>query len=135
MNQNFLKTLLKKIKQEEDMMSLLFGALALASLLYLAVSYTAPRLQRLGVNEKFEVWFSDLRSSFTPKQENQTIDVPAQADTIAQTHRTTKEDTLWKLAQQYYNDGHQWVKIYEANKSVISNPNILEKDLELVIPE
>lgn len=135
MNQNLLKILLKKIKQDEDMMSLLFGALALASLLYLAISYTAPRLQRLGVNEKFEVWFSDLRSTLSPKQENQIVDVPAQADTIARTHQTTKEDTLWKLGQKYYNDGHQWVKIYEANKSVISNPNVLEKDLELVIPE
>jgi len=50
------------------------------------------------------------------------------------THTTTPTDTLWKLAQQYYNDGYQWTKIYEANKAKISNPDKLEKGITLIIP-
>ena len=49
-------------------------------------------------------------------------------------HVTTATDTLWKLAQQYYNDGYQWTKIYEANKSKIPNPDVLEKGVTLIIP-
>lgn len=134
MNQDILKMLLKKIKQEEDAMSLLFGALALASLLYVAITYSLPRIQKLGFDERVKVWMSDVQLKFT-KKSGEPTEVPMQVDQATKTHRTTKEDTLWKLGQRYYNDGNQWVKIYEANKSVISNPNILEKDLDLVIPE
>jgi len=134
MNQNLLKSLLKKIKQEEDLMSLLFGALAMGSLLYLMVSYSLPRLQKFGWSVDVSSWVSSIQHVFS-RNTDDVVTSSAQPEKTVRMHKTTKEDTLWKLGQQYYNDGHQWVKIYEANRSVITNPNVLEKDLELVIPE
>ena len=51
------------------------------------------------------------------------------------THRTTTSDTLWRLAVRYYNNGYRWTKIYEANRKLIPDPNKLDKDITLVIPE
>ncbi len=134
MNQDFLKALLKKIRQEEDAMSLLFGALAIGSLIYLAIAYSLPKMQKIGWNMDVQSWMSSIQEKFA--QKSNVVGTPSvQPEENVRMHKTTKEDTLWKLGQQYYNDGHQWVKIYEANRSIIANPNILEKDLELVIPE
>jgi nucleoid-associated protein YgaU len=51
------------------------------------------------------------------------------------TYRTLSTDTLWKLAQRFYNDGNKWTKIYDANKNVIKNPDGLEKNMLLTIPQ
>lgn len=115
-------------------MSLLFGALAIGSLIYLAIAYSLPKMQKIGWNMDVQSWMSSIQEKFA--QKSNVVGTPSvQPEENVRMHKTTKEDTLWKLGQQYYNDGHQWVKIYEANRSIIANPNILEKDLELVIPE
>lgn len=43
-------------------------------------------------------------------------------------------DDLWTLAVRFYNDGAKYMKIYEANKNVMSSPNLLLTGWELVIP-
>lgn len=43
-----------------------------------------------------------------------------------------KNDSLWKLAQQYYGDGSKWTKIQNANNGV--NPNRLQVGQQIVIP-
>lgn len=43
-----------------------------------------------------------------------------------------KNDSLWKLAQKYYGDGSQWVKIQNANNGI--NPNSLRIGQQIVIP-
>lgn len=115
-------------------MSLLFGALAMGSLIYLAIAYSLPRMQKLGFSADFSSWEATIQKMFSQKSRETTTSSVTFEENV-QIHKTSNQDTLWKLGQQYYNDGHQWVKIYEANRSVIANPNILEKDLELVIPE
>lgn len=44
-------------------------------------------------------------------------------------------DSLWKIAQKYYGKGSDWTKIYDANKQVIANPNILFRNQALAIPQ
>ena len=34
-----------------------------------------------------------------------------------------KDDTLWKVAEQFYGKGHMWRLIADANKDVIPNPD------------
>jgi len=34
-------------------------------------------------------------------------------------------DTLWGIAKKYYGNGALYTKIYEANKDIISNPNVI----------
>lgn len=50
------------------------------------------------------------------------------------THVVAKGDTLFKLARQYYNDQSKWRDIYNANRSILSDPNRLKVGQELVLP-
>lgn len=43
-------------------------------------------------------------------------------------------DTLWIIAQNFYNDGSKWKIIHEANRAKISNTNKLKVGMTLVIP-
>lgn len=44
-------------------------------------------------------------------------------------------DSLWAIAKKYYNNGAEWTKIYESNKSVVgNNPNLIYPGQVLAIP-
>ncbi len=45
----------------------------------------------------------------------------------------TSGDNLWKIAQKYYNNGDDWVKIAKANE--IENPSVIRSGQELKIPD
>lgn len=70
--------------------------------------------------------------------------VTSKIDTIATTDATaaifgdsytvTKGDTLWGIATSAYQDGYQWPKIYQANKEMIVDPNIIEVGTHLTLP-
>ena len=45
-----------------------------------------------------------------------------------------KGDCLWKIAREAYGDGSKWTKIYDANRSLISAPDLIYPDQVLVIP-
>ncbi len=46
-----------------------------------------------------------------------------------------KGDNLWKIAKAAYGSGYEWSKVYEANKTVITNPNLLEVDTKITLPQ
>ncbi len=50
------------------------------------------------------------------------------------THKIKANDSLFKLAQRYYNDGSKWSEIYKANKKEMPDPNSLKIGQELLIP-
>ena len=50
-------------------------------------------------------------------------------------HTVVKGDTLSKLAKQYYGDASQWKRIYDANKDVIKNPDLIYPGQTFKIPE
>ena len=50
-------------------------------------------------------------------------------------HIVQQGDSLYKLAQKYYNDGSKWNKILQANKIILKNRNTLKVRQELVIPD
>lgn len=69
------------------------------------------------------------------------------ADTISVTEERSNEnkpsasaytvksgDTLWGIAKTYYGDGAQYTKIYNANRSVLNNPNVIKAGQVLTIP-
>ena len=51
------------------------------------------------------------------------------------THKIKANDSLFKLAKRYYNDGSKWDRIYQANKNSMPNPNSLKIGQELHIPD
>lgn len=60
--------------------------------------------------------------------------VPSQSSSTT-TYTVRVGDSLWSIAQQFYGDGNQWNKIYDANKQVIGpDPNNLRPGIVLTIP-
>lgn len=49
-------------------------------------------------------------------------------------YQVQRGDDLHWLAAKFYGDARQWVKIYEANRSTIANPNRLQIGQTLAIP-
>lgn len=46
-----------------------------------------------------------------------------------------KFGSLWGIANYYYGNGAMWTKIYNANKSQIANPDIIQPGQKLVVPD
>ena len=44
-------------------------------------------------------------------------------------------DTLSKISREYYGDPNQYMKIFNANRSILKDPNSIRAGQELVIPE
>jgi nucleoid-associated protein YgaU len=51
-----------------------------------------------------------------------------------QWHEVKSGETLWKIAEQYYGDGSLHTKIFEANKDVLKDPNLIKVGQKLRIP-
>lgn len=58
---------------------------------------------------------------------------PTDATTVRR-HVVTKGDTLFSLAQRYYNNRSRWRDIYEANRDQMADENSLQIGMELRIP-
>lgn len=50
------------------------------------------------------------------------------------TYVVKRGDTLWAIAKKYYGNGAQYPKIYNANRNIIKNPNLIYPGQKLVIP-
>lgn len=60
---------------------------------------------------------------------------PADSDAGEQkTYTVQSGDTLSKIAEQHYGDGSKYTKIFEANRSVLEDPDKIYPGQELVIP-
>ena len=71
----------------------------------------------------------------TPAQTEAPVSIPTQTSTQAQqydTYTVKSGDNLSKIASKY---GTTWQKIYDANKDIISNPNLIYPGWVLKIPK
>ncbi len=72
----------------------------------------------------------------TPK-----VSIPSFDDTktVSLTGETTytieKDDTLQKIAKKFYGSYNKWPKIYEANKTILKDPNHVKPGLVIKIPQ
>ncbi len=53
---------------------------------------------------------------------------------VTQYHEVVKGDTLWKIAEKYYGDGNLYMNIFEANKDILKDPNMIKIGQKLRIP-
>ncbi len=49
-------------------------------------------------------------------------------------YKVQKNDTLQKISKKFYDSYSKWKPIYEANKDVITNPDVLQPGMSLKIP-
>ncbi len=54
--------------------------------------------------------------------------------TEATSYTVQKDDTLQKIAKKYYGTYSAWLKIYNANKEKIKNPNVVRPGIVLTLP-
>ncbi len=52
----------------------------------------------------------------------------------AQSYTVLKDDTLQKIAKKFYGSYSQWIKIYDANKDKLKNPNFVRPGTVITIP-
>ena len=52
----------------------------------------------------------------------------------AQWHEVKRGETLSKIAEQYYGDSSLYPKIFEANRDILDNPNLIKIGQKLRIP-
>ncbi len=55
------------------------------------------------------------------------------AEVVTNLYKVVAGDTLWKIATKELGDGYQWRAIYEANKAIIKDPNLIYIGQEFVI--
>jgi nucleoid-associated protein YgaU len=49
-------------------------------------------------------------------------------------HQVVAGESLSKLAAKYYGDGRQWMKIFEANRNILTDPDLIKVGQRLRIP-
>jgi nucleoid-associated protein YgaU len=74
--------------------------------------------------------FSDLSADISI---DSTLPAPASA-AASQTYTVKSGDTLSKIAKQFYGDAGQYMKIFEANKDKLKDPDQIQVGQELKIP-
>jgi nucleoid-associated protein YgaU len=58
---------------------------------------------------------------------------PQNAPTL-RIHKVVAGDTLSKIAKKYYGNANEYMKIFEANKNILKDPNKINVGQELIIP-
>ncbi len=78
--------------------------------------------------------YKEFGAKFVTEQNNSASRQQDNAPVSGSSYTVINDDTLWKIAKKFYGDGSRWKEIYNANTSVISNPNIIKAGMNLVIP-
>ncbi|HOM08519.1 MAG TPA: LysM peptidoglycan-binding domain-containing protein, partial [Spirochaetota bacterium] len=50
-------------------------------------------------------------------------------------YNPAKRDCLWRIAEKFYNDGFKWKVIYDANRDIVKNPDLIKPGWILKIPK
>jgi nucleoid-associated protein YgaU len=83
--------------------------------------------------------YSDLVADITVKESQAPRTQSAGASIGGAQHGRTyvvqAGDSLSKISKQFYGDANQYMKIFEANRDRLSDPNKINAGQELVIPE
>jgi nucleoid-associated protein YgaU len=87
--------------------------------------------------EKAKPDFSNVRSggsSTAPAPERQADGDSSPAGSV-HTYVVVKGDSLSKIAGRQYGDAQKWRRIYEANRDLIKDPDLIYPGQQLRIPE
>ena len=92
--------------------------------------------------EKPPADFSNVRSGHSSTAPAPTVQSPQQtpepthpAEPAGRTYIVAKGDSLSLIAKREYGDAAKWRKIYDANRDIIKNPDLIYPGQKLKIPE
>ena len=91
-----------------------------------------------GKKEKPPTDFSNVRSGSSSTAPTPVLGGPETGGPSMSTGRiyvVVSGDSLSKIAKREYGDAQKWPKIYEANRNIIKDPDLIYPGQELRIPE
>lgn len=115
-----LKTALKELKQNESTISMLLGSLVIIIVGVLLYNYFTG-----GSNPQITDSSSSTETEQTESADDGTQELPT-------AHVIKAGETLWSIAQQYYQSGYNWVDIAETNG--LGDGNLLAIGSQISIP-
>lgn len=77
---------------------------------------------------------TDVQPTITPDIQKKTATPVVVSDEtqLGKTYTVERGDTLWAIAERFYNDGTRWVEIAQANN--LTNPSLIHTGNVLIIP-
>ena len=57
------------------------------------------------------------------------------AESGARTYTVQSGDTLWSISEKIYGNGSSYMKIFEANTTLLEDPDRIHPGQELIIPD
>jgi nucleoid-associated protein YgaU len=84
--------------------------------------------------EKGKADFSDVKSGGSSSASDRQVE-QRPATESSKTYKVVAGDSLSKIAKREYGDANEWRRIYEANKHLIDNPDLIYPGQELTIPQ
>ena len=84
--------------------------------------------------------YSDLTADITVNESaqperTQTAGASASGGQNMRTYTVQAGDSLSKISKQFYGNANQYMKIYEANRGLLKDPNQIQPGQQLTIPE
>jgi nucleoid-associated protein YgaU len=76
--------------------------------------------------------YDDITADITV---DSTLPQPAPASAPKHTYKVQPGDSLSKIAKEFYGNASDYMRIFEANKDTLNDPNKIQIGQELVIPE
>ncbi|HEX4934197.1 MAG TPA: LysM peptidoglycan-binding domain-containing protein [Gemmatimonadaceae bacterium] len=72
---------------------------------------------------------------FSDVQSGSSSEAMSQEEATERTYTVVKGDTLARIAKHLYGDASKWHAIYDANKDIIKNPDLIHIGWVLRVPE
>ncbi len=121
MEENILKRLLKSLKLNESTISMILGALVIIVVGALIFNYFrgVERPEEAGELKPEEIKLVEEAGKLVPEG------LPVE-------YLVKEGDDLWKIAEEFYGSGYNWVDIAQENQ--LTNPNLIYVDQKLTIP-
>ncbi|TES95088.1 LysM peptidoglycan-binding domain-containing protein [Patescibacteria group bacterium] len=110
-----LKSILKSLKLHESTISMILGAIVIVVVGVLVINYFR------GLETGTTLPTGETTEGSTRIRDGQTF------------HVVEAGDTLWTVAEKYYDSGYNWVDIASVNE--LTNPGQIDVDQELLIPD
>lgn len=93
-----------------------------------------PKVEAKKITVAEDNKFGSIAPTEEKKEEGTKETVIVETSIESGEYTTKKGDTYWNIAVRSYGDGYAWVKIYEANKKIFGNPNVIHSDVKITIP-
>ena len=87
------------------------------------------------IDSSYSDLIADITVTETTAPRTQTAGASASGGGSARTYTVQAGDSLSKISKQFYGNPNEYMKIFEANRDKLNDPNKIFPDQQLVIPE